>query len=281
MENAVTALSLPDKDQFVTDIRAVNQFQQIVRANMREGQDYGVIPGTNKPTLLKPGAEKIAKLLGLSDQYEILDKQEDWDRPLFRYLVKCKLISVNTGVLISEGLGECNSMESKYRWRWAWPDDVPDHIDKSTLKKKTGTTKYGKPFTMYQVENDDIFTQVNTLIKMAKKRALVDAALSAGRLSDIFTQDMEDIKGGVVEAKAEVKEDKPKAKPKKAEKKTETPNQMRESSSIKKLTELYKACHEDFGLQPGEVIKELGYSVATDITETPAECYAKIATTRS
>ena len=34
------------------------------------------IPGTNKPTLLKPGAEKIAKLLGLADSYEIMDRQE-------------------------------------------------------------------------------------------------------------------------------------------------------------------------------------------------------------
>ena len=33
----------------------------------------------------------------------------------------------------------------------------------------------------------------NTVLKMAKKRALVDAALLVGSLSDVFTQDIEDM----------------------------------------------------------------------------------------
>jgi hypothetical protein len=47
------------------------------------------------------------------------------------------------------------------------------------------------------------FSLVNTLLKMARKRALIDAILSATRASRIFTQDIEDfpkhslkIKGG-------------------------------------------------------------------------------------
>jgi len=59
---------------------------------------------------------------------------------------------------------------------------------------------------MYRVPNDDIFSQVNTILKMSKKRAMVDAALSAGRLSDLFTQDMEDTRqpgGGHEEPEAE------------------------------------------------------------------------------
>jgi hypothetical protein len=34
---------------------------------------------------------------------------------------------------------------------------------------------------------------VNTILKMAKKRALVDGAIALARCSDIFTQDIEDI----------------------------------------------------------------------------------------
>ena len=60
-----------------------------------------------------------------------------------------------------------------------------------------------------RIENDEIFSQRNTLLKMAKKRALVDAALSAGRLSDMFTQDMEDI----IDLTAETMETKPDFKP--------------------------------------------------------------------
>ena len=188
------ALQLPDEATFREQMNAINRFQQVVRATMIDGHDYGIIPGTQKPTLLKPGAEKIAKLLGLADEYEIMDQQEDWGKPFFRYMVKCRLINIRHGVTVSEGLGECNSMESRYRWRWVWPDEVPASVDKATLAKRTGKSKKtGNPWTQYRIENEDIFSQVNTLIKMAKKRSLVDASLSAGRLSDIFTQDLEDM----------------------------------------------------------------------------------------
>jgi len=206
------ALTLPDEAQFRHDIEAINRFQKVVHATMVKDMDYGVIPGTQKPTLLKPGAEKIAKLLGLADQYIILDQQEDWKAGFFRYLIKCQLIHVSNGVVISEGLGECNSLESKYRWRESkrkCPLCEAEAIIKGKeeygggwicFKKQGGCgAKFvdGDPEIEEQkigrMENDDIYSQVNTLLKMAKKRALVDAALSAGRLSDVFTQDIEDL----------------------------------------------------------------------------------------
>ena len=227
-------------------LASIAAFQAIVRKELKEGHDYGIIPGTgNKPTLLKPGAEKLAKLLNCFDDYEIIDRIEDWVKPLFRYLIRCTLSDMATGTKISSGLGECNSYESKYRFRWVGEDQVPASIDKTALKTKTAgrnlsefkfavdkaetTGQYGKPAeywkkwqdaiksgeaksikkatkggkeydayelkaeaTLFQVENADIFDQVNTILKMSKKRALVDAALSAGRLSDLFTQDLED-----------------------------------------------------------------------------------------
>lgn len=208
-----TALTLPDEQTFRHDIEAINRFQQVVHSAMIKGQDYGVIPGTTKPTLLKPGAEKIAKLLGLADEYEILNQQESWLPPgFFRYLVKCQLKHIATGAIISEGLGECNSMESKYRWRESkrvCPVCNADAIIKGKgeygggwlcYKKQGGCgAKFDDGDTSIEsqqsgrVENDDIFSQVNTILKMAKKRSLVDAALSAGRLSDVFTQDIEDM----------------------------------------------------------------------------------------
>lgn len=197
-EQRSIALALPGETQFRADIQAINRFQAIVHQNLVDGQDYGVIPGTTKPTLLKPGAEKIAKLLGLADQYEIVDKQEDWSKPFFRYLIRCKLIHVATQSLISEGLGECNSMESKYRYRWIAGQDLPQGVDKSKLVTQERHSKTGGHWTVYRMDNDDIYSQVNTILKMAKKRALVDAALSAGRLSNVFTQDIEDI--GIIDA---------------------------------------------------------------------------------
>jgi len=57
----------------------------------------------------------------------------------------------------------------------------------------------------------------------------------------------------------------------------ETRQPKRDPETIRTIAELYRACHEDFKLQPKEVLKELGYSSQADITETPAECYRKIA----
>lgn len=186
-------LILPDRGTLQRKLAAVRDFQTLVKSQMIHGHDYGQIPGTDKPTLLKPGAEKIAKLLELADTYETTEQTLDWDRPFFHFLIRCRLVVMGTTTVVSEGLGECNSYEGKYRYRWVFDSGLPAGLDKATLKTRTINLKRGGTAKQYQVENEDIFSQVNTLLKMAKKRALVDAALSAGRLSDIFTQDMEDL----------------------------------------------------------------------------------------
>jgi len=207
-------------------IKSIGQMQAVFQKFMKEGADYGTIPGTNKPTLLKPGAEKTAKILNCADKYDIMKDIEDWDKPFFYYLVKCSLVEISTGTTIAEGIGSANSMEDRYRWRWIWPNELPDelviitkHTDKDDerkprpelVSKKIWSKKKQQYYWQYRVENENIYTQVNTILKIAKKRALVDAALSAGRLSDIFTQDLEDT---YEQFKEELpKEEKPKKKP--------------------------------------------------------------------
>ena len=45
----------------------------------------------------------------------------------------------------------------------------------------------------YRVPNPDIFDQVNTLLKIAEKRAKVNCALTIGLAHEFFTQDLEDM----------------------------------------------------------------------------------------
>lgn len=54
----------------------------------------------------------------------------------------------------------------------------------------------------------------------------------------------------------------------------------RDPSTIKSIQELYRACHEDWGMQPKAVLKELGFSSQGDIADTPADCYRQIAAVR-
>ena len=134
----------------------LQQLQQFVSECMKSGVDYGIVPGMNKPTLLKPGAEKLCEIFGFAKGVEIIHQTEDFDRPLFAYTVKVRLVSKNAGFTEAEGVGAANSREKKFA-------------------------------------KQDAFTIQNTLLKMAKKRALVDAVLSATRSSGLFGQDLEDL----------------------------------------------------------------------------------------
>ncbi len=78
----------------------------------------------------------------------------------------------------------------------------------------------------------------------------------------------------------------PEPLPEPTESKTETKKVTRDLDAIKTLNDLYKACNTDFknaegkGMQPEEVIAELGVSSQSDISDTPADCYSKIAAVR-
>jgi hypothetical protein len=65
--------------------------------------------------------------------------------------------------------------------------------------------------TVYRIPNDDITSQVNTIDKMAQKRALVAATLLAVNASEFFTQDLEDFEedGPIVTSTARMAESKP------------------------------------------------------------------------
>ncbi len=204
--------ALPSRSHVQATLQQVEEFRALIHSELREGPDYGTIPGTSKPTLLKPGAEKIAKLLGLADTYEITDKTADWEKGLFQYEVRCSLVSIRTGQIISQGVGECNSYESKYRYRDAkrrCPECGAEAIIKGKVEYGGGWVCFGKiggcgakwgdgasvieSQTIGRVLNEDPADQVNTILKMAKKRSLTDAALSVGSLSNLFTQDLEDM----------------------------------------------------------------------------------------
>jgi len=177
-----------DNSGLVATLKKIQEFQSLVQATLKPGHDYDTIPGTNKPTLLKPGAEKIGMVFGLNPEYEFLDKIEDYINEFFAYNIKCTLL--RNGQPVAQGVGSCNSKEKKYRYLNMSESDIPGGIDKSTLEQTTD--KYGR--IKYKMDNPDICSLVNTILKMAKKRAYVDATLQVAALSEIFTQDVEDMK---------------------------------------------------------------------------------------
>ncbi len=131
------------------------EMDRFINEALVQGVDFGIIPNCKKPTLLKSGAEKIALYLNLIFRTEVVSRTEDFQQGFFAYECKVYLIDVD-GVVRGEGIATANTKESKYA-------------------KSNG------------------FSVQNVVLKMCKKRALVDAVLNVGALSSKFTQDVEDM----------------------------------------------------------------------------------------
>lgn len=193
----------------------------VIEKVLEKDVDYGVIPGTgDKPGLFKPGAERLLTSFACYGVPHVMEQEVDHDREniielkkwetkpkpeqavcdqmkaagtgrfrkddkdrwiwqvaevetgksfgLYRYVVRVDIVHRSTGHTIASGIGSCSSMEAKYI------RDPRNHE--------------------------------NTVLKMAKKRGLIDATLNAFGLSGRFTQDVEDLK-----ANGAIQDDRPAA----------------------------------------------------------------------
>lgn len=116
--------------------------------------DYGVIPGTKKPSLLKPGAEWLLKWFGFGHEFD--EPAIELDSTLKKWAVtyRCRVLKpMSSGQVIT--IATCDGHASRDEKKW---EKAP----------------------------------WNTIIKMAQKRALVGAALQSTGTSGLFTQDLED-----------------------------------------------------------------------------------------
>jgi hypothetical protein len=173
----------------------VQAIQQVMKAVMKKGTHYDVIPGTekkdaagndiSKPVLLKPGAEVLCMTFGIAPRlkttvtgdhptvaYHWKDRKKEWfNKPnggrdfvwkdeegdTFGYFEVVTVCEIlgPDGRLLASAEGSANNREKRYR-------------------------------------NINVYEQRNTIIKMSGKRALMAAVLLATGASDMFTQDLDD-----------------------------------------------------------------------------------------
>ncbi|MCL6455087.1 MAG: hypothetical protein K6T78_15885 [Alicyclobacillus sp.] len=151
------------------------RLRDITKKVLIEGVDYGRIPGAPKPTLYKSGAENLLRFYGLGHKIILCEKTEDWENGFFEYTYRVRVFRPmpdGTEITLSECDGSANVREPKF------------------ARKKDGTLR-------------DPYEQVNSLKKMALKRALVGAALQATGGSGLFTQDIEDMTDIITDAPQE------------------------------------------------------------------------------
>jgi len=184
-------VTLENKPLSVNEVKAqINIIQKVLQGVMKRDVHYGAVPGCgDKPTLLKPGAEKIMATFRLSAD-PIIDDLSTNDE--IRYRVTVRLKSLN-GNFVGSGIGECSTGEEKYKWRKSVCNEEFEEASEDRRREKW-LKGYGnqKPRQLKQIRTQPS-DLANTVLKMAKKRALVDAVLTATAASDIFDQDLEDL----------------------------------------------------------------------------------------
>jgi hypothetical protein len=200
-------------------VRALSAIVQELRTTEFKAEvDYGIIPGTSKPTLLLPGMEKLMRALRLRAEYVATEKMIDFEAGIFFYEFECRLYEVESGLCVGTAIGSANSRETKWRWRdakRACPKCGEEHINRSKFPPKNnpnaepGWYCYAKaggcgaefsatdPAITNQVigriENPDIADQANTICKIAQKRSLSSAIKCVANVSAFFTVDIEDM----------------------------------------------------------------------------------------
>jgi hypothetical protein len=198
-------------------VHQIKQIQQIYKDIMKIGVHYGpAFPGSDKPSLLQPGAELLNLIFRIDDQPKITIKELGNGHR--EYTLELTAYNLVTGQRLGSGVGSCSTMESKYRYRQAQltcPQCGVEAIRKNTKSDngrwycwaKLGGC--GKTFSANEstiteqkrgrIENPDIADMYNTVLKIAKKRAYIDMTKSVTAASAFFTQDAEDF----IEAKFE------------------------------------------------------------------------------
>lgn len=116
--------------------------------------DFGKVPKAKSPSLWKAGAEKILMGYGLYYDVVLTDSHKDYANGFFYYEFTARAYD-KEGRIVRTGVGCCNTSESGFGMAGG-------------------------------------FNSANSAIKKAKKRAVVDLALTLASISDAFTQDIED-----------------------------------------------------------------------------------------
>lgn len=211
------AIATPKRDTSFL-LRRANEILHLKRKFKKEVHYGAPYPGSKKDTLLKPGAELLAAHFGIRPRYDVMDKvlqinPANLSESVIIYVYRCEMVDIQSGLVVGEAIGACSSLEDKYRQRKA--ERVCPKCDKATIIK--GKEEYGGGWICFAKKggcgakfkdgdktieeqpegvtlNQNPVNELNTIIKMAQKRALTSAVLVATGASAYFTPGDEAVK---------------------------------------------------------------------------------------
>ncbi|MFA6093952.1 MAG: hypothetical protein WC986_13520 [Elusimicrobiota bacterium] len=159
----------------------VSLIAECMRSVMIRDVHYGLIPGCgDRPSLLKPGAEKIAVLFQIRVDHEVMYELLTDEEVSYRVRATAKS---RDGAELGCTEGVCSTREKKYRWRAPvhpkeW-EAQPEH------RRRVFWKKNGDEYIQVRTDPGEM---AHTILSMAEKRAFVAVIKLVTGASDIFAQ---------------------------------------------------------------------------------------------
>jgi hypothetical protein len=177
--NSTNLINGTENKTMVERAERLKEFKDFIKQDMVDGVDFGVIPNTDKPCLLKSGMEKVLFYLGLTPVFTLTNR-------VFTANQHIQYKEYNTETKTYDVV---ETIRNYYSWEWkcelfAGDSKVSEGVGMGNTEEKKYVNQYKKSETP-----DGL---ANTVMKISKKRALGDAVLAVGGISDLFTVDLED-----------------------------------------------------------------------------------------
>ena len=167
------------------------QVRACTRAVLREGTDYGIIPGTGgDKVLFRPGAQKLLQWFGLSCTTECTGtERDDQGRKngiTYRATVTRRLHD-GAHLILATCEGTADYDESKFY-------QSAEEVQRKAEDKERfwADKKRRAPRPTYWQDLPEYRAPWNTLMKRAQKRAIVGAVIDATAAGGLFSQDREE-----------------------------------------------------------------------------------------
>src|SRR6266436_3291290 len=188
-----TQLTVVDSWQSIEALKArIQQIQRLMNDVLKKDVDYGIIPNMpkgTKPCLLKPGSEQILAMFRLAVEPIVEDLSTE---DCFRYRITVRLTDSRTEAFLGSGVGEASTDDTKYKWKRTYSQKEYEAMppDRRRSKWISYRDDHGQPQEVEQfMIRQEPADLANTVLKMAKKRAQIDAKLTVTGASSMFEQD--------------------------------------------------------------------------------------------
>jgi hypothetical protein len=206
-ENTALTVTTPQKMQSLDEMKGwYSDFVKFSQEILVKELDYGIIPGVAKPSLLKPGAEKLRLAYGLFTDTGLISETCDYEKGILDFTYKTVVTNSN-GKIIATCDGNANSFEPKFRYTWVKEHQLPKGIDKDKLVKKETkfnefkfaidkaetTGNYGKPMEYWNKFKEAI---ASGIAKKVERKTQAGKPMEAWEISDcLYRVDNPDIIG--------------------------------------------------------------------------------------